>query len=112
MDFWFLGLFFLAGLLTFALTTITAGGGGLILVPIVNYLAGSGIAAPILNTGNLIGRPIRLIIYWKHIDWKATLYYVPAALLGAFLGALLFCPPDRLASDHHWIISDQHHLAV
>lgn len=90
MDFWFLGLFFLAGLLTFALTTITAGGGGLILVPIVNYLAGSGIAAPILNTGNLIGRPIRLIIYWKHIDWKATLYYVPAALLGAFLGALLF----------------------
>ncbi len=90
MDVWLICLFFLAGLVTFTLTTLTGGGGGLILVPIVNYLAGSGIAAPILNTGNLIGRPIRLIIYWKDINWKASVYYVPAALFGSFLGAYLF----------------------
>ncbi len=90
MDYWLLGLIFIAGAITFTLTTLTAGGGGLILVPVVNYLAGSGIAAPILNTGNLIGRPIRIIIYWKDINWKATFYYVPASLAGAFLGAYLF----------------------
>ncbi len=90
MDLWILSIYFFAGLVVFTLTTLTAGGGGLILVPVVNYIAGSGIAAPILNTGNLIGRPIRLILYWKHIDWKATIYYVPAALIGALVGALIF----------------------
>ena len=90
MDYWLLGLFFLAGLISFTLSTLIGGGGGLILVPVINYLAGSGMAAPILNTGNLIGRPVRIIIYWENINWKATLYYVPAAMVGAFLGALLF----------------------
>ncbi|MBV6643310.1 MAG: sulfite exporter TauE/SafE family protein [Cyclobacteriaceae bacterium] len=90
MDYWLLGFIFLAGAITFTMATLTAGGGALVLVPIVNYLAGPGIAAPILNTGNLIGRPVRIIIFWKDINWKATLFYVPAAMTGAFLGAMLF----------------------
>ncbi len=89
-DIWFNLLLFLAGTLTFTLSTLTAGGGGLLLVPILNLLVKTTQAAPVLNTGNLIGRPIRLLLYWKYIDWKATLYYVPTAIVGSVLAASFF----------------------
>ena len=60
------------------------------LVPVLNVLIGVGHTAPVLNLGNFIGRPARLIIFWKHIRWKVCLYYAPAALVGAWLGSWFF----------------------
>lgn len=83
-------LLLLLGVLAFILSTISGGGGALVLVPVLNWLLGVSSTAPVLNLGTFIGRPSRLIIFWNHINWKVCLYYAPAAIVGAWLGAWLF----------------------
>lgn len=78
------------GGVAFVISTLSGGGGALIMVPVLNALIGVGNTAPVLNLGTFIGRPARLVLFWKHINWKVCLYYAPAAILGAFLGSWLF----------------------
>jgi len=78
------------GIAAFILSTISGGGGSLVLVPILNWMIGVNNTAPVLNLGTFIGRPARLILFWKHINWRVCLRYAPAAISGAWLGAWLF----------------------
>ncbi len=78
------------GTIAFIISTISGGGGALVLVPVLNALIGISNTAPVLNLGTFLGRPARLIIFWKHIHWKVCLYYAPAAILGAIVGSWLF----------------------
>lgn len=80
----------LLGIIAFVISTISGGGGALILIPMLNWLIGVGNTAPVLNLGTLIGRPARLIIFWQHIQWRVFIFYVPPAIIGAILGAWLF----------------------
>lgn len=80
---------FWAGALSFTLSTLTGGGGALMLVPVLGFWLGPLQIAPLLNLGNLIGRPIRLYLYWHDIDWGVVRYYLPSSLIGAVLGAWL-----------------------
>lgn len=84
------GLLFVCGTLAFLLSTISGGGGSLILVPVLNAWIGAGSTAPVLNLGAFIGRPARLLLFWKNIQWKVAVFYVPSAILGTWLGAYLF----------------------
>lgn len=81
---------FAVGIIAFVLSTISGGGGALVLVPALNALIGVSNTAPVLNLGTFLGRPARLIIFWKHIQWKVCLYYAPAAIIGAFVGSWWF----------------------
>jgi uncharacterized membrane protein YfcA len=90
LNYIYCGLFFLTGIGAFILSTIAGGGGSLILLPIISSSLGASQAAPVLNLGAFIGRPSRMIIFWKHIHWQVCLYYAPPAILGAYVGALLF----------------------
>lgn len=78
------------GIIAFVLSTISGGGGALLLVPALNWVIGVSHTAPVLNLGTAIGRPSRLIIFWKYINWKVCLYYAPAAIVGAWMGAWIF----------------------
>ena len=80
-------LLLILGVGAFILSTLSGGGGSLILVPILNWLIGVSNTAPVLNLGTFIDRPARLITFWKHIQWKVCLYYAPAAIVGAWLGS-------------------------
>ncbi|REE05548.1 sulfite exporter TauE/SafE family protein [Marinoscillum furvescens] len=80
----------LTGAVAFSISVLTAGGGALMMVPILNWLIGVPNTAPVLNTGNLFGRPIKLWLFWKHIQWKAVCWYAPFALAGAILSGYLF----------------------
>lgn len=84
------GLLMILGVGAFILSTISGGGGSLVLVPVLNWLIGVTNTAPVLNLGTFIGRPARLILFWEHIHWKVCLYYAPAAIAGAWLGSWLF----------------------
>lgn len=84
------GLLLILGIAAFILSTISGGGGSLVLVPILNWTLGVNNTAPVLNLGTFLGRPARLIIFWKHIKWKVCLYYAPTAIIGAWLGSWLF----------------------
>ncbi len=83
-------LLFGLGVVAFIISTVSGGGGALILVPVLNWLIGTPSTAPVLNLGTFIGRPVRLILFWKHINWKVFWYYVPAALCGAWIAGWIF----------------------
>ncbi len=90
MDYITLFLLFSLGLVSFLLSTITGGGGAMTLLPIMNIWLGPNVTAPILNLGVSIGRPVRLILFWKYIEWRMSLYYILPALLGVWLASFVF----------------------
>lgn len=81
---------FLLGVVSFTLSTISGGGGAMIQIPILNFLIGSAQTAPVINLGAFLSRPARLLLFWKHIHWNLFWYYVPSAMLGAFIASWLF----------------------
>lgn len=83
-------IIFFAGLIAYVISTLSGGGGSLLLVPLVNFLLGGKATAPVLNLGNLIGAPARIILFWKYIDWKITLYYLPPAIVGTIISGWVF----------------------
>ena len=90
IDLFNLLILLLAGIVAFIISTISGGGGALVLVPFLSFLIGTPQTPPVLNLGTFIGRPARLIIFWKHINWQVFWYYVPPALLGALLAGWFF----------------------
>lgn len=86
----YLIILFIAGIFAFIISTISGGGGALILVPFLNFLIGTTKTAPVINLGTFIGRPARLVLFWKHINWKVFWYYVPAAIVGAWVAGWFF----------------------
>lgn len=80
----------IAGAIAFAISTIAGGGGALLLLPVVGFLLGAQAAAPLVSVGAMVGRPVRLFLFWKSIDWQVVKYYLPPALLGSLLGSWLF----------------------
>ncbi len=83
-------LLFFCGAVAFSISTLTAGGGALMLIPILNLLIGVTGTAPVLNAANLFGRPTRLVLFWKSIVWKAVWWYAPFALIGSIIAAAFF----------------------
>lgn len=89
---------FVAGSVAFAISTVSGGGGALLLIPLTSWLIGAATAPPVINLGTFIGRPVRLYLFWRDIDWQLVRYYAPSALVGAWLAGLLFSKLDA-----HWI---------
>jgi uncharacterized membrane protein YfcA len=79
-----------AGFVAYIISTIAGGGGSLILVPIVGLILGAQAAAPVISLGNTINRPVRLVLFWEHIDWSVSKYYIPGGITGALIGGYLF----------------------
>lgn len=78
----------------YTFSTISGGGGALSLVPVLNFYLTPQVVAPILNLGNFIGRPFRIFLFWKYIEWKVSLVFVPAAVIGAYLGVYYYVNID------------------
>ena len=89
-DPWVMLWLVLLGIVAFVFSTLAGGGGAMLLVPLVSAFLGAQYTAPVVNLGNFIGRPSRLVLYWKHIHWRICAYYALPAIGGAWLGAWLF----------------------
>lgn len=59
-------------------------------IPILNFLIGTTKTAPVINLGAFISRPARIALFWKFINWKVFWYYVPSAMIGAWLASWWF----------------------
>jgi uncharacterized membrane protein YfcA len=79
-----------AAFIAFVISTVAGGGGSLILIPIATLLIGAEAVAPVVSLGTMVQRPVRLVLFWKSINWNVVKYYVPSAVVGSFLGAYLF----------------------
>nr|WP_292656782.1 sulfite exporter TauE/SafE family protein [Mesorhizobium sp.] len=90
MDWVQLCLLSVAGFLTWALNTISAGGGGLLLIPAVTFLTGSAAVAPVITLTELIGNPVRILAFRRDVDWSIVRWYLPGAITGGAAGAWLF----------------------
>ncbi|MEM9881195.1 MAG: sulfite exporter TauE/SafE family protein [Pseudomonadota bacterium] len=81
---------FIAGFITWTISTLSGGGGAMTLVPILSFLLGTQAAAPVVTVGMVVGSLGRLAIFRKSIEWRIVAWALPAAVAGAALGGFLF----------------------
>lgn len=81
---------FVAGFVTWTISTLSGGGGAMTLVPIISFVMGAQAAAPVVTVGMVVGSLGRLAIFRAHIDWHIVRWALPGAIAGAALGGFLF----------------------
>ncbi|WP_420229375.1 sulfite exporter TauE/SafE family protein [Psychrobacter sp. ER1] len=91
---WHLVGLFVAGMVAFIISTISGGGGAMLLIPVTSSMVGTAIAPPVINVATFLSNASRLYLFWHDIDWSLTKYYVPSAIVGAWLAALVFSRLD------------------
>lgn len=91
---WHLVGLFIAGMVAFIISTISGGGGAMLLIPVTSSMVGTAIAPPVINVATFLSNASRLYLFWHDIDWSLTKYYVPSAIVGAWLAALVFSRLD------------------
>jgi uncharacterized membrane protein YfcA len=89
---------FAAGLVSWVISTLAAGGGSvLIVVAVAAILRGQAIA-PVVTMTSALASPARMILLWRWIDWRLVRWYLPGATAGAVLGGWVF---SRIGT--HWL---------
>ncbi len=81
---------FIAGVLGWIFSSLAAGGGALLSVPLLNALLPLNMVAPILCTGSVIGSFHRAWLYRKQVNWQILAWLMPGIISGALLGSWLF----------------------
>ena len=81
---------FVAGFLAWIVSTLGGGGGGMLMIPVVSWVAHPKAVAPSIALGTLLSSPLRVYLFWRHIDWTIVRWYVPGAIVGAMLGGWIF----------------------
>lgn len=91
---WHLAGLFVAGMVAFIISTVSGGGGAMLLIPLTSSMIGTAVTPPVINLATLMSNASRLYLFWHEIDWSLTRYYVPSAIVGAWLAALVFSRLD------------------
>ncbi len=81
-------LFFLA-ILAFAVSTVSGGGAGLMLMPVLALLLPGAQVPAALSIGTAVSSLSRIALFWRSIRWRVVGWFLPAALPAAALGAWL-----------------------
>ena len=79
-----------AAFVAWLVSTVAGGAGGLLLVPVVQYLLGSRAVAPVVTLGEFIGGPIRVWLFWHEVRWEIVRWYLPGAVAGGAIGGWIF----------------------
>lgn len=80
-------LLFILGLLAWFFSTVVAGGAATLLIPIITFLLGAQMVAPVISVAALIANPSRAFIFRHHVDWQVIRYLLPGIIIGAIIGA-------------------------
>ncbi|WP_445355592.1 sulfite exporter TauE/SafE family protein [Microbulbifer sp. EKSA008] len=80
-------LLLIFGVLIWYISTLAAGGGALLLVPVISFIVGPHLVAPTVTIAKCLASPYRALVFWSYIDWRVVRWLTPGSLVGALLGA-------------------------
>ena len=81
---------FAAGFVSWAISTLAAGGGSVLIVAAVAVILRGQAIAPVVTMTSVLASPARMILLWRFIDWRVVRWYLPGAVTGAALGGWAF----------------------
>jgi uncharacterized membrane protein YfcA len=81
---------FAAGFVSWAISTLAAGGGSVLIVAAVAVILRGQAIAPVVTVTSVLASPARMILLWRFIDWRVVCWYLPGATTGALLGSWTF----------------------
>jgi uncharacterized membrane protein YfcA len=81
---------FAVGFVCWTISTLSAGGGSILMIAAANTLLSGHAIAPIVTVTSMIAGPARMILFWDSIDWRVVSWYLPGAIAGAILGGWIF----------------------
>jgi uncharacterized membrane protein YfcA len=82
-----LALIFVAGFASWTLSTLAAGGGSMLLLPVIASMTPANAVAPVVTVASLIASPARMVLLWTRIRWRVVWHYLPGASMGAIFGS-------------------------
>lgn len=82
-------LLFLAGCVSWTISTFSGGAGSVILLATVTHLIRVTQVAPVVTLASLMASPARIAISWRLVEWRVVRWYLPGAMVGAMLGGWL-----------------------
>jgi uncharacterized membrane protein YfcA len=83
-----------AGFVSWAISTLAAGGGSVLIVAAVAVILRGQAIAPVVTMTSVLASPARMILLWRFIDWRVVRWYLPGATAGALLGGWMFAHID------------------
>ena len=81
---------FLAGFVSWTISTLSAGGGSILIVGAIAALLRGHAIAPVITVASFVASPARIIFFWHFIEWRVVWWYMPGATAGAILGGWAF----------------------
>ncbi|MBY4676128.1 sulfite exporter TauE/SafE family protein [Marinobacterium arenosum] len=79
-----------AGTLGWLFSSLAAGGGALLSIPLLNLVLPLRLVAPVLCVGSVIGALHRGWLYRQQVNWSILAWLLPGIISGALLGSWLF----------------------
>ena len=89
---------FIAGFVSWAISTLAAGGGSVLIVAAIATILRGQAIAPVVTMSSVLASPARMILLWRFIDWRVVRWYLPGATAGALLGGWAFAHIST-----HWL---------
>ena len=93
---------FAAGFVSWAISTLAAGGGSVLIVAAIAAILRGQAIAPVVTMTSVLASPARMILLWRWIDWRVVRWYLPGATAGAVLGGWLFARSARIGCRSCW----------
>lgn len=81
---------FVAGFASWAISTLAAGGGSVLIIAAVAMILRGQAIAPVVTMASVLASPARMILLRRFIDWRVVRWYMPGATAGALLGGWAF----------------------
>ena len=81
---------FAAGFVSWAISTLAAGGGSVLIVAAIAVILRGQAIAPVVTMTSVLASPARAILLWRWIDWRVVRWYLPGSTAGAVLGGWVF----------------------
>src|SRR3954469_23371904 len=83
-----------AGYFAWLISILSGGGGALMLIPLLTWAVGPRAVAPVIAMVTLFDAPVRLRLFWNHVQWRVVRWYLPGAIAGAMLGGYVFAKSE------------------